>query len=109
MTKTFAGKVALVTGGGSGIGRAAALLFAREGASVVVADVQSAGIAETVRMIQDKDGQAACATADVSKAASVAAMVAQVIDTYGRLDFAHNNAGIAGSFRGPAHEWPEDV
>lgn len=90
------GKVALVTGGGSGIGRAAALTFAREGAKVVVADVVVAGGEETVRMITAAGGAAMFVKVDVSKAAEVEAMVRQTVDTYGRLDCAFNNAGIAG-------------
>jgi len=109
MTKQFAGKVALVTGGGSGIGRATAIQFGKEGARVVVADVQSGGIEETVRLIRETDGEAACVKADVSKAGDVEAMVAKTVELFGRLDFAHNNAGIAGSFRGPLHEWPEEI
>src|SRR5258708_34046567 len=96
MTKLFAGKVALVTGGSSGIGRAAALLFAREGAKVVVADVEVEGGQETVRLIREGAGEALFAKADVSQAAEGEALIQQTVATHGRLDGAHTNAGIAG-------------
>ncbi|HEV8711622.1 MAG TPA: SDR family oxidoreductase [Candidatus Binatia bacterium] len=97
MASLVAGKVALVTGGGSGIGRASALTFAREGAKVVVADVAVEGGEETVRLIQQRGGEAIFVKADVSRAAEVAALVARAVQTYGRLDCAHNNAGIEGA------------
>jgi NAD(P)-dependent dehydrogenase (short-subunit alcohol dehydrogenase family) len=92
------GKIALITGGGSGIGRASALAFAREGAKVVVADVVVKGGEETVGMIKKAGGEAIFVKADVSKAAEVEAMVNEAIETYGRLDCAHNNAGIEGTW-----------
>src|SRR5919198_6678412 len=97
MAGWIAGKVALVTGGGSGIGRASALTFAREGAKVVVADVAVEGGEETVRLIQQRGGEAIFVKADVARAAEVEALVARAVQTYGRLDCAHNNAGIEGS------------
>ena len=90
------GKVALVTGGGSGIGRATALVFAREGAKVVVADIVVAGGEETVRLIKAAGGEAVFIKADVSKAAEVEALVKKTVETHGRLDCAFNNAGIEG-------------
>jgi NAD(P)-dependent dehydrogenase (short-subunit alcohol dehydrogenase family) len=90
------GKVALVTGGGSGIGRATALAFAREGAKVVVADVVVQGAEETVGMIKKAGGEAICVKVDVSKAAEVEAMVKKTVEAYGRVDCAFNNAGIEG-------------
>jgi NAD(P)-dependent dehydrogenase (short-subunit alcohol dehydrogenase family) len=90
------GKVALVTGGGSGIGRATALAFAREDAAVVVADLAVEGGEATVRMIQEARGEALFLKADVSQAAEVQALVQRTVDTYGRLDCAHNNAGVEG-------------
>jgi NAD(P)-dependent dehydrogenase (short-subunit alcohol dehydrogenase family) len=97
MAGLIAGKVALITGGGSGIGRASALTFAREGAKVVVADVAVEGGEETVQLIQQRGGEAIFVKADVSRAAEVEALVARAVQTYGRLDCAHNNAGIEGA------------
>jgi NAD(P)-dependent dehydrogenase (short-subunit alcohol dehydrogenase family) len=94
--KGIEGKIALVTGGGSGIGRAAALAFAREGAKVVVADVVAEGGRETVQMIKKADGEAIFVKTDVSKAAEVEALINKTVETYGRLDCAFNNAGIEG-------------
>jgi len=91
------GKIALVTGGGSGIGRATALTFAREGAKVVVADVVVDGGEETVRLIKAAGGEAVFVKADMAKAAEVEALVQKAVATYGRLDCAHNNAGIEGA------------
>ncbi len=91
------GKVALVTGGGSGIGRASALAFAREGAKVVVADVQVKGGEETVRVIKDTGHEAIFVKADVSKASDVENLISTTVRTYSRLDCAHNNAGIEGT------------
>jgi NAD(P)-dependent dehydrogenase (short-subunit alcohol dehydrogenase family) len=89
-------KVALVTGGASGIGRAAALAFAREGARVVVSDVTVVGGEETVQMIQAAGGTAMFVKADVSQGNEVERMVKLAVETYGRLDCAFNNAGIQG-------------
>ena len=94
MTKHMEGKVALVTGGGSGIGRATALAFAREGAKVVVADTVVKGGRETVQMIKEGGGEGIFVKAEVTLASEVKAMVDSAIQTYGRLDYAHNNAGI---------------
>ena len=96
MTGQLDGKVALVTGGGSGIGRASALAFAREGAKVVVVDVVVEGGEETVRLVKEADGDAIFVNADVSQAVEVEAMVSKVVETYGRLDYAYNNAGVPG-------------
>ena len=102
------GKVALVTGSGAGIGRAAALKFAEEGAKVFVSDVNSDGGNETVALIKQKGGDAAFARADVARAADVAALVAVVVATYGRLDCACNNAGIEGKIAPIAEQMEQD-
>ena len=94
MSDLFDGKVALVTGAADGIGRASALAFAREGARVVVADVAEAGGKETVRLIADQGGEAIFVPCDVTRSADVRALVDRAVETYGRLDAAHNNAGI---------------
>jgi len=87
-------KAAIVTGGASGIGRATAILFAREGAKVVVADRDPTGGQETVRMIEGEGGQAIFVQTDVSRAEDVQRMVRETVSTYGRLDVLFNNAGI---------------
>jgi NAD(P)-dependent dehydrogenase (short-subunit alcohol dehydrogenase family) len=94
MTGTFQGKVALVTGSGLGLGRASALAFAREGAKVVVADIDAENGQQTVQMIKKAGGEALFVKTDVSKAAEVEALVSKAVETYGRLDCAHNNVGI---------------
>ncbi len=103
------GKVAIVTGGGSGIGRAAALAFAGEGASVVAVDVVVEGAEETVGLIREAGGQAIFVKTDVSQAEGVKAMVDRTIESFGRLDCAFNNAGISGGYvslsRCPEDSW----
>lgn len=90
------GRVALVTGGGSGIGRASAVAFAREGARVVVSDVDRDGGEETVRLIEEVGGESTFVPADVADGEQVARLVGATLDCYGRLDCAHNNGGIEG-------------
>lgn len=94
----LAGKVALITGAGSGIGRASALLFAKEGAKIVVADFVPEGGHETVKMIKEAGGQAIFVEVNVSKSPDVQRMIQSSLDTYGRLDVVFNNAGIQGKF-----------
>jgi NAD(P)-dependent dehydrogenase (short-subunit alcohol dehydrogenase family) len=95
MTRLLDGKTALITGGGRGIGRAAAVLFAREGANVAVSDLSEEGAAETVAIINAAGGQAVAIAGDVTVADNVAAMVEGAVGAFGRLDCAFNNAGIA--------------
>jgi NAD(P)-dependent dehydrogenase (short-subunit alcohol dehydrogenase family) len=100
------GKVALVTGAASGIGRATACLLASEGAAVVVGDMAEAGGRETVRQIVKAGGRAAFVRADVADAVAVEAMVQAAVETYGRLDILHANAGAPGPDK-PLVEWSE--
>jgi NAD(P)-dependent dehydrogenase (short-subunit alcohol dehydrogenase family) len=94
MTGRLAGKVTLVTRGASGIGRATALAFAREGAPVVIADVDVAGGEETGHLVTTAGGEARFVRADVSQAADVEALIGKAVQAYGRLDCAFNNAGV---------------
>ncbi|HSU91488.1 MAG TPA: SDR family NAD(P)-dependent oxidoreductase, partial [Sporolactobacillaceae bacterium] len=103
----LAGKNALVTGAASGIGRAAALVFAREGARVIVGDTADDGGEQTVAAIRKLGGEAQFVRCDVSRASDVEAMVAAAVKTFGRLDCAFNNAGIAGTQRKTA-DYEED-
>jgi NAD(P)-dependent dehydrogenase (short-subunit alcohol dehydrogenase family) len=96
MRGQFQGKVALVTGGGLGIGRATALAFAREKAKVVVDDLLVKEGEETVRMIKEAGGEAIFIKADVSQRSEVENLILKAIEGYGRIDYAFNNAGIGG-------------
>ncbi len=109
MTGQFESKVALVTGGNSGIGQAIALAFAKEGAKVVVAGLPVPGGEKTIAMIEEQGGEAHFVPMDVSQATEVKAMVAACITEYGRLDYAVNNAGIGGTFFIPTAEYEEEV
>lgn len=90
----LAKKVAIITGAATGIGRAAALLFAREGARVVVADVDEEGGRETVALIEEAGGEALYVRVDVTRPADVERMVRTAVETYGRLDVLFNNAAV---------------
>jgi len=102
----FEGKVALVTGASGGIGRATARAFAASGASVVVSDVNADGGNETVALIVSEGGNAIFERCDVANGDDVKALVARAVAEYGRLDFAHNNAGINSMM---ADEYQDDV
>jgi NAD(P)-dependent dehydrogenase (short-subunit alcohol dehydrogenase family) len=102
------GKIALVTGGSTGIGKASSLAFAREGATVVVSDINVDGGEETARLIRESGGKAIFIKADVLLAAEVEALVNKAVATYGRLDCAFNNAGIAGAIGASTHEYPDE-
>ena len=108
MPGQLTGKVALVTGGASGIGRATALTFAREGAKLVIADMHEEGGQQTVHMIRENGGDATFVQVDVSRAIEVEAMISATVETYGRLDCAHNNAGIGSRPRVRLHELSEE-
>ncbi len=105
--QSLEGKVAVVTGAAMGIGRASALIFAREGASVVVADIDEDQGRETVSLVESAGGQASFFRADVSDRSDVPAMVRHAVDTYGGLDCAHNNAGIAAPMA-PMAQYPDE-
>lgn len=103
MATKLDGKVAIVTGGSSGIGRATAIAFAQEGVKVVVAARRTDEGEETVRLAKEVGGEALFLQTDVAKAAEVEALVNKTVETYGRLDYAFNNAGIEGENL-PLHE-----
>lgn len=105
MADLLKGKVALVTGGGSGIGKATAIIFAREGAKVMVADLNGEAAEQVKEEIIARGGEAAAVQADVSKEADARAMVEATVDAFGTLDVAFNNAGIEGLIS-PTHEYP---
>src|SRR4051794_41886879 len=104
----FAGKVAFVTGATSGIGRATALAFAREGANVVVADVAAEGNQETARLIEQAGGQALAVTCDVTSTDDIRAALEATVERFGGLDIPFNNAGLEQpGKRGPGRTDPE--
>jgi len=92
--KLLEGASCVVTGGGSGVGRAAAVLFAEHGASVVIGDVRDAWVAETVGLVREVDGTAVGVHCDVSREADVEALVSRAVAEFGRLDVMYNNAGV---------------
>jgi NAD(P)-dependent dehydrogenase (short-subunit alcohol dehydrogenase family) len=96
MRSSFAGKVALITGGTSGIGRATAVAFAEQGASVVVAGRREAEGAESVALIEKAGGNGLFVRTDVISEEQIAKLVARTVEHFGQLDFAFNNAGVGG-------------
>jgi NAD(P)-dependent dehydrogenase (short-subunit alcohol dehydrogenase family) len=108
MAGRVSGKVALITGGCSGIGRATAIVFGREGAKVAIADYNREGGEQTVRMIETAGGEASFIEANVAIPKQAEAMVAKTIETYGRLDCAFNNAGIEGEMGGNIADCSEE-
>jgi len=108
MVATMQGKVALITGGGSGIGRATAFRLAREGVRVMIADYVPEGAERVVKAIKESGGDASCVGADVAVTKQVEMMVNKTVATYGRLDYAFNNAGIEGTMADTA-SYPEDT
>lgn len=109
MNKQFSGRVALVTGGTAGIGRACAIALAREGARVVISGRRQSAADETLAAIRAVDGDAHFVRADIGIHADIKALVEQVVAKYGRLDFAINNAATEGPARVPATEYPEEA
>jgi NAD(P)-dependent dehydrogenase (short-subunit alcohol dehydrogenase family) len=97
----------VVTGAAAGIGRASACIFSREGARVVVADIDEVGGRETVALVEASGGEASFVRTDVSVGGDVTAMVHHAVDTYGGLDCAHNNAGVAAPLA-PLADYPDD-
>jgi NAD(P)-dependent dehydrogenase (short-subunit alcohol dehydrogenase family) len=108
MSALMTGKVVVITGGASGIGRASAFAFARQGARVVIGDIDAKAAEDTVAKIRDKGGEASFVCADVTKAADVQQMVQRAVDQYGGLDYAFNNAGFVGSTAGVVETTEED-
>jgi NAD(P)-dependent dehydrogenase (short-subunit alcohol dehydrogenase family) len=104
----FGGKVAFVTGAASGIGRAAALAFSREGASVVAVDVSEQANRETAHIIEEQGGRALAVRCDVTHAEDVKAALAKTAEDFGRLDFAFNNAGIEPKKPAPTADYSEE-
>ena len=105
----FSGKVALVTGGSSGIGRATALMFAAHGARVAIASRRESESLETIRLLESLGGEGLFVQTDICKATEVERLVAQTVERFGRLDFAFNNAGTEGDVFVPLADYPEET
>jgi NAD(P)-dependent dehydrogenase (short-subunit alcohol dehydrogenase family) len=108
MSDFMAGKVVVVTGGASGIGRAAAVAFARRGASVVIGDIDGVEAEKAVASIKDQGGEASCVRVDVARSPEVQHMIANAVGRYGGLDYAFNNAGFTGPNAGIVDTSEED-
>lgn len=106
--KQFENKVCLVTGAGSGIGKATALAFAKEGAIVIVADVNILAAEEVAASMQHGGGRSMALKVDILQRLEVTEMISKTVEVFGRLDCAVNSAGIAGKHSFPVHEYPED-
>lgn len=109
MSEHFAGRVALVTGGSSGIGKASALAFARAGAKVVVSGRRTVEGEQTAYQIKEAGGEAMFVRADVAVSADIKALINTTVETYGRLDFAFNNAGVEGTPFVPTADYAEET
>ena len=113
MPAPMTGKVVVITGGAAGIGRASAMAFAREGASVIIGDIDGAGAEETVSRIREGGGKATSVRTDVTKSADVRRLVQSAVEQHGGLDYAFNNAGFVGSSAGivgtTEEEWHQAV
>src|SRR5437879_2435025 len=109
MDKQFEGKVALVTGGNAGLGQASAVAFAQQGAKVVISARRAEKGEETIAMIREHGGEATFIKADMSRRADIEALINKTVETYGRLDFAVNNAGIEGTPLIPTTEYSEET
>ena len=105
---SFTGKVAFITGGSSGIGRATALAFARAGASVVVADIAEQGNQENARLIEQQGGRALAVKCNVTQTDNVKTALDKTVAAFGHLDFAFNNAGIEPRKPAPTAEYDEE-
>jgi NAD(P)-dependent dehydrogenase (short-subunit alcohol dehydrogenase family) len=105
--KRFKDKVCLVTGAGSGIGKATALAFAKEGADVAITDINRETLEKTAEIIGDF-GKAVSLKVDISNREEVENMVKTTVEIFGRIDCAVNSAGIAGTFSVPIHDYPEE-
>jgi NAD(P)-dependent dehydrogenase (short-subunit alcohol dehydrogenase family) len=106
-TGQFTGKVAFITGAGSGIGRATALAFAAQGASIAASDISEKNLHQTVRLIEEQGGRVLPVLCDVARSDDVAGAVAATVQDFGRLDFAFNNAGVEQPLA-PLHETSDD-
>src|SRR5512136_2706007 len=108
MVGEFKGKVALVTGAGSGMGRSTAYAFAARGAKLVIADIDAQGGEATVNRIRESGGEAIFVKTDVSKSEEVRALIQKTIETYGKLDYAYNNAGVNRGIGVPTADYKEE-